>query len=74
VTGNNGTGSPDWQTVALESDYALSKRTDVYLEGVYQHASGSMGNLGANVANINTLAPSSSANQTAVTVGIQHRF
>jgi GBP family porin len=74
VSGSNGTGSPQWQTVALESDYAFSKRTDVYLEGVYQHASGEFGNLGANVASINTLSPSSSGNQTAVTVGIQHRF
>ncbi|MEA3122233.1 MAG: ral bacterial porin, family [Paraburkholderia sp.] len=73
VSGTTGNGSPDWQTVALESDYALSKRTDVYLEGVYQHASGSLGNV-ANVADINTLSPSSTANQTAVTVGIQHRF
>lgn len=74
VSGSNGTGSPQWETLALEGDYSLSKRTDVYLEGVYQHASGEFGNLGANVADINTLSPSSSGNQTAVTVGIQHRF
>jgi GBP family porin len=74
VTGSNGTGDPKWQTASLQGDYALSKRTDVYLEGVYQHASGQLGSLGANVAAINTLSPSSTANQTAVTIGMRHRF
>jgi predicted porin len=46
----------------------------VYLEGVYQHASGELGNFGANVAAINTLTPSSTQNQTAVAVGLRHRF
>jgi hypothetical protein len=41
---------------------------------VYQHASGQLGSLGANVAAINTLSPSSTANQTAVTIGMRHRF
>jgi predicted porin len=74
VTGSNGTGDPKWHTVSLQGDYSLSKRTDVYLEGVYQHASGEFGNLGANVAAINTLSPSSTQNQTAVAVGLRHRF
>lgn len=74
VSGSNGTGDPKWHTVSLQGDYSLSKRTDVYLEGVYQHASGELGNFGANVAAINTLSPSSTANQTAVAVGLRHRF
>ncbi|CAG4888904.1 porin [Paraburkholderia saeva] len=74
VSGSNGSGDPKWHTVSLQGDYALSKRTDVYLEGVYQHASGELGNFGANVASINTLTPSSTANQTAVAVGLRHRF
>ena len=80
VTGTGaGNNTPKWQTVMLGTDYSLSKRTDVYLEGVYQHASGSLGvnadgsNI-ANVAAINTLAPSSSNNQIAATVGLRHRF
>lgn len=74
VSGSNGSGDPKWHTVSLQGDYALSKRTDVYLEGVYQHASGELGNFGANVAAINTLTPSSTANQTAVAIGLRHRF
>ncbi|WP_027794011.1 porin [Paraburkholderia acidipaludis] len=79
VTGA-GNQSPKWQTVMLGTDYSLSKRTDVYLAGVYQHASGYLGvdpTTGAavqNVAAINTLAPSSTANQVAATVGLRHRF
>ena len=74
VSGSNGSGDPKWQTASLQGDYSLSKRTDVYLEGVYQHASGEIGNFGANVASINTLSPSSTANQTVIAVGLRHRF
>ncbi|KND59101.1 Outer membrane protein (porin) [Candidatus Burkholderia verschuerenii] len=74
VTGSNGSGDPKWHTVSLQADYSLSKRTDVYVEGVYQHASGQLGNAGANVAMINTLSPSSTGNQVAATVGLCHRF
>ncbi|WP_277189235.1 porin [Caballeronia sp. BR00000012568055] len=74
VGGANGSGDPKWHTVSLQADYALSKRTDVYVEGVYQHASGELGNAGANVAMINTLSPSSTGNQVAATVGLRHRF
>lgn len=70
----SGGGDPKWHTVSLQADYSLSKRTDVYLEGVYQHASGQLGNLGTNFAAINTLSPSSTGNQTAVAVGLRHRF
>jgi GBP family porin len=74
LTGSQGSGDPKWHTVSLQADYSLSKRTDVYVEGVYQHASGDLGNGGANVAMINTLSPSSNANQVAATVGLRHRF
>ncbi|RFU45139.1 porin [Paraburkholderia sp. DHOC27] len=74
VTGSQGTGDPKWHTVSLQADYSLSKRTDVYVEGVYQHASGEFGDAGSNVAMINTLSPSSTANQVAATVGLRHRF
>jgi predicted porin len=32
--------SPKWNQLALQTVYSFSKRTDVYLEGVYQHVSG----------------------------------
>jgi GBP family porin len=34
--GNAGSGSPHWNQVGLQTDYNLSKRTDVYLQSVYQ--------------------------------------
>jgi predicted porin len=79
VTGSNSSNSPTWHTVVLGTDYSLSKRTDVYLAGVYQHASGSLGydangNGIANVASINMLSPSSTNNQVAATIGLRHRF
>jgi len=74
ATGGTSDGDPKWQTVSLQADYSLSKRTDVYVEGVYQHASGQLGDGQQNVAMINTLSPSSSGNQVAATVGLRHRF
>jgi len=74
VSGSNGTGDPKWHTATLQADYALSKRTDVYVEGAYQHASGELGSFGANVAAINSLSPSSTGNQVAAAIGVRHRF
>ena len=74
ASGGTTSGDPKWHTVSLQADYSLSKRTDVYVEGVYQHASGELGNGSANVAMINTLSPSSTGNQVAATVGLRHRF
>jgi GBP family porin len=74
ATGGTTSGDPKWQTVSLQADYSLSKRTDVYVEGVYQHASGQLGDGQENVAMINTLSPSSTGNQVAATVGLRHRF
>jgi predicted porin len=52
-------------------DYLLSKRTDVYVNAIYQRASG-----GANdFASVNgTFATSSSANQTVLRVGLRTLF
>jgi general bacterial porin, GBP family len=63
--------SPHWNQFNLQADYALSKRTDVYLQGVYQQV-----NEGAIVdANINGLGSASNNNkQVAVTAGLRHRF
>ncbi|PXW25519.1 porin [Paraburkholderia caballeronis] len=80
VTGSSyGRNDPKWHTVMLATDYSFSKRTDVYLAGVYQHASGSLGydatgNGISNVAAINTLPASTNGNQVAATVGLRHRF
>jgi GBP family porin len=64
--------SPKWNQVSLQTAYALSKRTDVYLQGVYQHVSDT-GDSGITAA-INGLSASSSNSQVAATVGLRHRF
>ncbi|MDR5830197.1 porin [Caballeronia sp. LP006] len=57
----------------LQTDYALSKRTDVYAEGVMQIASGLPENEYPS-AQISGAAASSSSRQVLVTAGIRHRF
>ena len=61
-------GGAHWHEGALQVDYLLSKRTDVYLESIYQRASS-----GA-PAVINTNDPSSGRNQLMLSTGIRHRF
>lgn len=39
----NGSANPKWHQVTIMADYSLGKRTDVYAEGVYQHASRAYG-------------------------------
>jgi GBP family porin len=64
--------APKWHQVDLQTAYALSKRTDVYLQGEYQHVTGTDGtNLGAT---INGVGVSSTTNQVSATVGVRHRF
>ncbi|WP_444544258.1 porin [Paraburkholderia flagellata] len=70
---------PKWHSAVLAADYSLSKRSDVYLAGAYQHASGDVYNNGTTVvdttASIAGLLPASTTqSQVAVTVGMRHRF
>jgi predicted porin len=69
-----GLGDAKYHQAMLGADYFLSKRTDVYIDGVYQHASGTDSTRGTAVANINGLSPSSTSNQVAAVVGIRHKF
>ncbi|MBY8606885.1 porin [Burkholderia arboris] len=63
---------PGWNQFNLQTDYALSKRTDVYVQGVYQRVSTDGLGIGAYV---NGLGGASSTNkQIAVTAGLRHRF
>ncbi|CAG9222069.1 MULTISPECIES: porin [Paraburkholderia] len=64
--------SPKYNQVSLRTDYSLSKRTDVYLEGVYQHVGGT-GNSGI-TADITGLSASSTNSQVAATIGLRTRF
>ncbi|KWA71390.1 porin [Burkholderia ubonensis] len=66
--------SQHWNQFGLQADYALSKRTDVYAQAVYQRSSK---NASAAIYNGDvdpTTRTSSSINQTAATVGLRHRF
>lgn len=72
-SGASGSGDPKWHQITLIADYTLSKRTDVYVEGVYQHAYGAAGSAFEG-ALINGLAQSSTGSQVAATVGIRTRF
>jgi GBP family porin len=64
--------SPKWHQFNLQAAYALSKRTDVYVQGVYQKVNGA-GGLGVG-AGINGLAQSATDKQVAVSAGVRHRF
>ncbi|MCG5073123.1 porin [Paraburkholderia tagetis] len=64
--------NPNYNTVALQSDYALSKRTDVYLQGDWQHVSSNQEHIGAYLNGVGSA--STRQDQVAVTVGMRHRF
>ncbi|RZF26221.1 porin [Paraburkholderia sp. UYCP14C] len=55
-------------------DYLLSKRTDVYLIGVYQKASGTDSTGKPAVAAINGPSASSDDKQAVVRIGLRHKF
>ncbi|AOJ04462.1 MULTISPECIES: porin [Burkholderia] len=64
--------SAHWNQIGVQADYALSKRTDVYAQAVYQRSSK---NANASIYNGDLSTPfSTSINQTAATVGLRHRF
>ncbi|SDV46188.1 porin [Chitinasiproducens palmae] len=58
----------------LGADYALSKRTDIGLVGVWQRATGTDSTGKAAVAHIASLTASSNSNQVAVRLNLRHRF
>jgi predicted porin len=76
-TNRSGVGSlasGAYNQLDLEGDYALSKATDLYLVGIYQHANGTDSTGKAAVAQIDGLTASANNRQIAVTAGIRHRF
>jgi predicted porin len=75
----NGASTATYNQGAAGVDYFLSKRTDVYVIGVYQHASGQVLNAAGNgvvqaTAAINGLTGSTTSNQVAARIGIRHKF
>lgn len=66
-----------WHSAALGADYSLSKRTDIYLAGVYQHATGdsSTGFTGYGGTNIAGMLPASNTqNQVGIVTGLRVKF
>ncbi|WP_060818225.1 porin [Caballeronia sordidicola] len=68
-----------WQQVDASVDYSLSKRTDVYVLGIYQHASGSnngtdvQAQIGSSTSYFGTSGRGAN-DQIAARVGIRHKF
>ncbi|QBR01432.1 porin [Paraburkholderia pallida] len=69
-----GQGGASYNQFAMGVDYLLSKRTDVYLIGVYQKASGIDSTGHDAVAAINGPSASADDKQAVVRVGIRHKF
>ncbi|WP_322105517.1 porin [Paraburkholderia sp. J41] len=71
--GTAGKLKPHWNQAMAQADYQISTRTDLYLEGVYQHVSGGGGNAVFN-AGVFNLTPASGNQQVVVAAGMRHRF
>jgi GBP family porin len=67
----SGQHHPKWQEVSVQTDYILSKRTDLYLQASYQHIDSDGSGLTADVSG---QALSSTDQQVVVGVGMRHRF
>lgn len=73
--GSNGKQKPKWHQAGLMADYFLSKRTDVYVQGVYQKRAGSTTGSALDTAYIPGAADVSSNNhQIVARVGLKHMF
>jgi predicted porin len=59
----------NWKTITISNNYLFSKRTSVYQQVTYQHASGAN-----SVASLTAAGLSSGRSTTGVSVGIQHYF
>ncbi|MFM0071696.1 porin [Paraburkholderia sediminicola] len=59
----------NWKTITVSNAYLLSKRTTVYQQVTYQHASGANG-----FASLAAAGVATGRSTTGVSVGIQHNF
>ncbi|AWV05617.1 porin (plasmid) [Burkholderia sp. JP2-270] len=66
---------PNYQTVGLMADYYVSKRTDVYVQGAYQHVGGDRTGTVLDYAYVPVASDvSSNRNQIVARVALRHRF
>ncbi|QBR01953.1 porin [Paraburkholderia pallida] len=74
----SGDTNASYNQISLGADYSLSKRTDVYLVGAWQHASGSQLNADGTVssaeASIGSYGVAGTSSQDIVSLGIRHKF
>ncbi|WP_156992140.1 porin [Paraburkholderia oxyphila] len=67
-------GNQHYNQIAVLGDYFLSKRTDVYMEGAWQRASGTSSTGTAAVADIGNLGDSANNHQFVVRLALRHKF
>ncbi|VXC66596.1 Porin [Burkholderia sp. 8Y] len=68
-----------YHQVSIGADYALSKRTDLYAEGVYQHANGTQrgtdGSASSAQASVSDMGYAAGRNhQEVALIGVRHKF
>ncbi|CAG9199245.1 porin [Burkholderia vietnamiensis] len=73
-TKGNGNNNGKYHQVSLGADYSLSKRTDVYLVGAYQHASGKNSDGSDAQASIGSYGVAGTSSQEIVALGLRHKF
>jgi predicted porin len=77
-TKSSGDTSATYHQASLGADYTLSKRTDVYLVGAYQHARGQTsdgaGGKVAAQASIGSYGYNGTSSQELVALGLRHKF
>jgi general bacterial porin, GBP family len=65
--------SPKWHEAIVQAYYRLSRRTDFYLESLYQTVSGGNGNTAFNASMFN-VTPSANNRQLLFVAGMRHQF
>ncbi|MEX3845458.1 porin [Paraburkholderia sp. BR10882] len=72
---SSGDAKPKIHSVGLMADYNLSKRTDLYVQGAYQHVAGDKTGTALDLAYVPGAADASStANQFVIRAAIRHKF
>ncbi|HTI18000.1 MAG TPA: porin [Trinickia sp.] len=74
----SGDTNASYNQVSAGADYSLSKRTDVYLVGAWQHASGNQGDASGGsvpaVASVGSYGYGGTSTQLLLSVGLRHKF
>ncbi|MGP8473711.1 porin [Burkholderia sp. PR2] len=72
---SSGNAEPKVHQVGLMADYNLSKRTDIYVQGAYQHVAGDKTGTSLDLAYVPGAADASStSNQFVIRAAIRHKF